>query len=261
MKPFAIRRLFKARDPREFKIVRSNLSKQTGFKSVGSATLSRIERGASCFEKTALALHEEIQKSKPDVGFEQLFEHAVPDWYDWDQVSKGAARIGRKLRYFGADAVLTFPGPSQIFASLTIAKALSNEEFLRTPIHTAVFGNKRARANAPALSGFIEVTTDEYTIFLPSALVQGDKNRKRRIAILDDAIITGLSMRTLKRFLIDRYRYQPESIWTACCVCFKDAVYRPDVSAYVAQEKEFHLPWGNSFSFESCFHGDLGHPR
>jgi hypothetical protein len=244
-----------------FKRVRSEIAKQANF-SVGSATISRIENGATCFEGTAQALCEDIQKTRPDLQFEQLFTLSAVDWYGWSEVNRGATRVGKSIfSRFKADAILTFPGPSQIFTSLAMAKSLSKEQFVCTPVHTAVLSSRKTRSNTLAASGFLEIPTDRYKIFVPGALILGDRKRKRRIAIVDDSVVTGLTMQALKMNLVERYKYHSENIWTACCVCFKDAVYRPDSIAFKAEEKHFHLPWGDSFSFESCFRGTLDHPR
>jgi hypothetical protein len=187
--------------------------------------------------------------------FDGLFESALPENYDWAMVMKWARRAGKwTFRNFRADCLLTTPGPSAIFANLMMATTLSPPEFLLKPVHVASF-LKGAYPISP-YKGFNTIEVGHYTILVPKTLFQGDRRHTRRIAIVDDCVITGRAIAALRAYLKKR-GYKPKTVGSVCGVSFVGAESLPETtptfSAFVVQKQPFRLPWGYSYSFEDCF--------
>ncbi|HXM61770.1 MAG TPA: phosphoribosyltransferase [Terriglobales bacterium] len=128
---------------------------------------------------------------------------------------------------------------------------------VKTPVYTAFFLDKES----PAVPGFSEVTMAKFKILLPTALVKGDSPKWRRIAIVDDSITTGWSMKALTDYLC-RAGYKRANIKTACCVCYQGVKVvhgeQPDISPFRASMSRYRMPWGYAYSFESCFEVSSG---
>ena len=92
------------------------------------------------------------------VPFENLFELATgEDYYGWGKVEAAAMRVGKNLfgRKFSATAVITYSGPSAIFASLVMAKTLSpGTTLLTTPVYLAMHMSRKAFTKIHAPEGF-----------------------------------------------------------------------------------------------------------
>ncbi|SRR5216684_2248782 len=182
----------------------------------------------------------------------------APKQYTWDDLIHGAKNVAEKIfrdNKFHADAVLTFSGPSSIFAGLVLA-TLSREAFMRIPVYTAIFVDKNARGSFPT---FDTVPTPLFKILVPRALTT---DRTRRIAVIDDTIISGVTMDKLREFF--KAHYNPANVKFACCVCYEGRMLPhltpPEIIGLFPPEprKKFRMPWSepfclDSFCFEDCF--------
>jgi len=158
--------------------------------------------------------------------------------------------------------VLTFPGPSSIFANLVITRFLSPEKFLRIPVYTASFADNRPLADVSAFREIVLKNT--FRLLMPRALVEDIPDQKRkniRVAIIDDSIITGTAMRVLRDYL-QTVGYEKENVRVGCCVCHEDVLKssnKPDHWHISTHSDYYSLPWGDSFSFDSYFVPESGY--
>jgi len=218
---------------------------------ISGPTMSRLERGLPVEKTTAELVFGYLTriayKDSQNFGaFNAWFDELSADVYEWDQVIRGADIVGKKIFHrFRADAVLTFPGASAIFTNLVMARSLSPEEFLRKPVHMAWFENKRLPAKA--FSSFTRAERGTWSILVPKAL-DGSNRQMRTVAIVDDHIISGVTLDSLKRHLIENHNYTSDRIIGACCVLGPNPIipWNPrDVRAFVAEKADFLLPWGH----------------
>lgn len=133
-----------------------------------------------------------------------------------------------------------------------MARALSKEEVVGVRVYTAFFID----SEKPSVPGFDRIKMGKFKMLVPIGLTADDPKRRRRIAIVDDAVRTGWSFKELVMYLRKK-GYARANIRTACCVCYQGVkeVHRqePDISHFRPVSLNFAMPWGNSFSFESCF--------
>jgi hypothetical protein len=251
-----VRRLFRAKNPEELANIRASLAKQNMLKGIGTATVSRAERGHVLRETTARRLYEALRTDK---SFEQLFELAMPRVagrrisFSWPQLMSAAGRIGRKiLREFRADLVLTFSGHSAIFASLAMVKALPRKQLLNLPTYLVLVRDLKPFSAVAGLPGFTPVPKDGFVLFIPDGLSEGDHERKKRIAIIDDSIVTGEAIVALKGHLYT-LGYKPSSIRVGCFVCQELTTLiperRPDFWEFTTSSTNYRLPWGDPLWF------------
>jgi adenine/guanine phosphoribosyltransferase-like PRPP-binding protein len=177
--------------------------------------------------------------------------------YTFREVIEEAKWIGKRVfDDFRPDAVLTFPGDGLIFAGLAMTQALSATERIRVPVYTVRLVTK----GSPAISGFRAVSTKpknpdkEFTVLVPNPLIEDDPDRQRKIAIIDDTIISGVTMDALRDDFYNNLGYAKPNIQVACCVCYEartfDYEQPPDIYRLVSPEPKFEMPWGPSFCFE-----------
>ncbi len=229
---------------------------------ISGPTMSRLERGLpvekTSAEKVFSYLTTIAHERREDIGaLNAWFDELSPDVYDWDQVVRGAEIVGKKIFHrFRAAAVLTFPGASAIFTNLVMARSLSPEEFLRKPVHMAWFQSKKLPAKA--FSSFTRAERGTWSILVPKAL-DGSNKQMRTVAIVDDHIVSGVTLDSLKRHLVEQHNYTIDRIIGACCVLGPHPTipWNPrDVRAFVAEKPDFLLPWGLlSRSFEAQIRG------
>lgn len=199
----------------------------------------------------------------------KLFADAfdVPEWvvriprtpsgrrYAWEDILAGARQVAREIGFKPPplDAVLTFPGASSLFASLVLASRGNPRRFLRIPVYMVSF--KRLDEPGP-FEGFSDASTKRFKILVPSALFTG---RHKRVIVIDDVILSGVTMETLRGQLLGPY-FQEGNLKFACCICAQNvAAYRekPEIiglkEAGIAKDSDFLLPWGKPYANEDAF--------
>jgi hypothetical protein len=174
--------------------------------------------------------------------------------YTWDEVIAGAEHVGKEIfsDLFRADAILTFSGPSSVFAGIVLAQAVGKPS-VRVPVYTAFCDAKNQLRQH--LGSFYPVPTDLFTILLPKALAEPANGKPtKNLAIIDDTIITGEAMRALREYFSRDRRYK---VRVACCICYEARLLKsqvpPEVYKFKATSPHFLLPWGlESYSFEDA---------
>jgi len=231
------------------------------FKEAHSTPKSKLSGHAEAFHihilRRAVASH---YYGEPDSTFDvvrgasaQAFRHHS---YDWTNLVNGAVRVGRYVfEEFAADAVITFSGHSAIFASLVMVKVLPRERLLGMPVYLAMARDIDPAGTPPPLPGFAVVRGREgrFEVLVPHALADADPERKKNIAIIDDAITTGEAIITLKHYLLDTLEYRRASIRVGCFVCHELTTSlpdgRPDVWEFITDTTAYRLPWGDPLWF------------
>ncbi len=166
--------------------------------------------------------------------------------YTWEELLEGADEVGKHIiSQFKPDVVLSFAGPGAVFANLVLARTLNRKKLLAMKLFVGKFLDKEAPVDSLVSAEFDVVTGDRLHVLLPKGLQQGDRSWK--IAILDETVATGSSMRVIKKYLSD-LGYQ--QVRTGCLVCCEGAKlvdpHTVDFAAYFNTGNTFVLPWGKS---------------
>jgi len=255
--------LWRAKDPEELVRLRKKVCGQAAT-GVTPITAWRIENGKPCKEENAKTYYAGLRQTK--LGFKSLFEVAADDDYvGWVRVGDAASRVGKHLfgKPFGATAVVTYAGPSALFASFVMAKTLpAGGALLTTPVHLAMHMSRRAFAKireVPKSFTVLEESedqekADQCVVLVPNALKQDDPQCKYKIAIIDDVIMTGRPLRLLKTFLTKTRGYKADHIKVGCCVCHEMTLLRrdettPAVYGFSTESKSVRFPWGDGIFF------------
>jgi hypothetical protein len=217
---------FRAKDLKEIVELRKHLYDQNTIPGLKPLTAWRIEHGRPCKRETAETYHSALRTNLP---FGRFFELATDeDYYGWGRVEDAAVRVGEFLfGDFKATAVVTYVGPSAVFASLAMAKSSrADGALLTTPVYPAMHMTLREFKKMRAPHGFTPLNEDQHepeadqcVVLVPKALDDDDKRRTYRIAIIDDAIMTGRPLRLVKRHLLETLGYKADRIKVGCCVC------------------------------------------
>jgi len=166
--------------------------------------------------------------------------------YTWDELVEGADKVGKGIiKQFKPDVVLSFAGPGAVFANLVLARALNRKSLSAMRLYMGRFLDKGTSPDATVSDDYDIVTGDRLHVLLPKGLQQGDRSWK--IAVLDETVTTGSSMRLIKKYLNDLgYR----NVRAGCLVCCESAkLVDPntvDFAAYSNVGNTFVLPWGKS---------------
>jgi adenine/guanine phosphoribosyltransferase-like PRPP-binding protein len=252
----------KAKDPQELVRLReqANLG-QKELPRVSESSVQRVERGEGVTWIVADKIHKALREATQTIKtFDDLFvcdRKKADDGprYAWKEIVPAAARVATRIfEEFHPDAVLTFPAASSLFAGLVFAKAAaaSLRDAFRTPVYTALLLNKAG----PEIEGYHSILTEpenperRFKILLPKALFS-----YRKIAVIDDTIISGVTMRALRKEF-RKPDYAHIVVTFACCVWHSGLRITervpPEIRGIeqpVATEK-FQMPWGDAFSFE-----------
>jgi len=173
-------------------------------------------------------------------------------FYSFEDMMAGARQAAKELalKWPPADAVLTFPGASSIFAGLVL-RTLALRKFLRIPVYTAIF--KELDDHGP-FEEFEVVPTTRYKLLVPRALF---KSRHERVIVIDDVILSGIAMEGLRK-KCEEY-FDKKNVIFACCICDRHVTYRerPKVIGLrrrgLAKDSDFLLPWGKPYANEDAF--------
>lgn len=166
--------------------------------------------------------------------------------YTWEELVEGADNVGKHIiSQFKPDVVISFAGPGAVFANLVLARSLNRKALFAMKLFTGKFLDKGAPPEELVSEEFDVITGDRLHVLLPRGLQQGDRSWK--IAILDETVTTGSSMRLIKRYLKDLGYHH---VRAGCLVCCEGAKlvdpHTVDFAAYVNAGNKFVLPWGKT---------------
>lgn len=248
---------WRARDPRELIALRKGRP-QDQIGKISGSSVKRIEGGERVTEGTGReyvsGLHTATLTMQP---FEELFLHdpekpgEKPD-YSWQQIQDGAVSVAKQVfEEFRPDAILTFAGASAIFTGMVCFAAKDIGEVFRTPIYTAMLVNKAC----PEPDWCDTILTEpedpdkQFKILVPKIVFT-----HKRVVVIDDTLITGVTMRALRSQFSKRHDIL---VKFACAVCHsglltKDKLrLRPIVGIEEPVTKDnFYMPWGKAICFE-----------
>jgi adenine/guanine phosphoribosyltransferase-like PRPP-binding protein len=249
-----------AQDPDELTtlIARTGIHR-TDFKKWGcsDSSLRRAKTGVS--EDTAKQIAKALNTSEvTGKAYTELFKYdppgrsEMPD-YSMHQVCEAAARVAEQIfEDFKPDVILTFPGHGSVITGLVCNKA--PQVVFATPVYTAML----ASTNCPTPTGFESVSTapeleeEEYQIFVPE-----DVFDYKRVAVIDDVILTGEAMRALRSKFAS---HKGVEIRFACCVAHNRFKQRNTRSPEIVGipnptfKDSILWPWGRSGCFEDLPH-------
>lgn len=164
----------------------------------------------------------------------------------WEEFVEGADKVGKRVfAQFKADAAISFAGPGAVFTNLVIARCLDHKGVKDVRLFIGKFVEKRAELDTSITDEFDLLVGERFDILLPKALRLG--NRSWKIAVLDETVTTGFSMRSVRRHLTDLgYSH----VFTACFVCCEAARtidrHPVDYAAEYSVDNKFSLPWGKA---------------
>lgn len=246
---------WRANDPKELVSLRGNLAR----KEIGSeTTVKRIEGGVRVTEELARAYVAGLQRKKLTTKrFEDLILHdpqkpGDPPDYSWQQIQEGAVSVATQVfEVLRPDAILTFAGASDIFTGMVCAAAKDIVEVFRTPIYTAMLVNKAG----PELDWCDTILTlpenpdKQFKILVPKMVFS-----YRRVIVIDDTLISGVTMRAL-RSEFGKPEHRGILIKFACCVCHSGLLTPDKLKPIVGIEEpvtkdNFYMPWGKAICFE-----------
>lgn len=175
--------------------------------------------------------------------------------YSWDELVSGAARVAQEICKDGKvffDAVLTFPGPSSIFCGLVLA-TLPLKTFINLPVYTIQFVD----ANAPVPQGrsqyFQKIKVGTFNVLVPKEVFE----KPMRIIVIDDTILTGGTMKEMRKYF--KARYGDWVVEFACCICYEGRTLLTEqppeiIGLPLEQRLRFPMPWdSHSFCFEDAY--------
>lgn len=166
--------------------------------------------------------------------------------FSWESMTEGAQAIGKKLRAFKPNVIITFAGASSIFANLVLVKCMKRSDLLQIHLYTALFMEKTVSSAALVIPGFKLLESDRFFVLVPEALEREDK--EARILVIDDTVTTGSSMRVLKEHL-HTLGHPRDRIIGACFVCYQGATLGHNCAAdwvhKTTSNADYLLPWGD----------------
>lgn len=174
--------------------------------------------------------------------------------YSFEDVWEGAREVGEQVfGSFNANAILTFAGPSAVFANLVMARYLEREALLEMPVCLALqrdWQPSDPKRKLPMAPGYTSVPGEGVVIFIPDTLAELTKESRKplRLAVIDDVIISAAVMASLRPYLQKRLGSLAR-IEFACFICFdkipKVMRYRkPEFASVWSETENFTLPWG-----------------
>lgn len=215
-------------------------------------TIKRAERGERKQLGIMLRIAEALEIKPMEISRDLNIEPGSAMNYTWDDLITGAKKVGDEIfgsKAFCADAILTFPGPSSLFCGLVLA--MLPLKALLIPVYTAVFVDAKTSTFGRS-SYFHVISMPAYKLLVPRELT-ADKTKK--IAVVDDNVITGGAMEKLRTFF--RKNYEPRNVKFACCICYEGRTFPTEVPPEIIgltrleQRRKFPMPWGrDSFCFE-----------
>lgn len=259
-----MRRSFRAIDPEGLVELRKKLYDQKGIPKMTQFTAWRIENGRPCTAESAKAFYSALRTKIP---FEKLFKAtAGAEYFGWPEVESAAAKVGKNLFHgFKATVVLSYVGPSSIFASLAMANAPDEDgPRLVTPVHLAMHMTFEMFKKVKPPHGFITLKddddqpeADQCVVLMPGTLDIDDPKREHRIAFIDDALITGRPLRLIRHYL-KQLGYRADAVQIGCCVCHKVILAQRDETTPATYgfatnidplTENVRFPWGDAVFF------------
>ena len=229
------------------KYVEAAIKSETG-QRVSEPTIKRVLRGEPITED----ILDKIAKTfRVPPWVLTISRDSKSTFYRFEDIMAGARQAAKELtlKWPPADAVLTFPGASSIFAGLVL-RTLALKKFLRIPVYTAIFKELKDRGS---FRHFHVVTTRRYKLLVPKALF---KSRHKRIVVIDDVILSGIAMEELWKKL--GKHFGEKNVRFVCCICASYVTYRnrPVIGLRkrgVEKSSDFLLPWGKPYANEDAF--------
>jgi len=198
--------------------------------------------------------------SGPGVG------HEPGRKYEWNEVREAARSVGEEVfGKFRANVIVSYPGPSAIFANLVLVEGLPERKaLLGKPVYLVQQRDwtetSRSR-KAETLAGHRTLIGENVAILVPSALLNliRTKRRQLRVAVIDDVILSGNLPALLRPYLVKKLGKR-ERVMFACFAYFKDTTdvigREEPFSIEKVTSANFELPWGMPF----WFRGDAAPP-
>ncbi len=234
---------------------RKNLASEA---KVNLYTIKRAERGNNMRPETITSISNALEVSPAEISHGFIGGPDNVRAYTWGDLMVGAEAVSSKIFNNDkvlVDAVLTFPGPSSIFCGLVLA-LLPLRVLIRIPVYTGIFVDAET-AISTRKKYFHAITVRpprarEFKLLIPQELIDG---KAKKIIVIDDAIITGGTMKKLREVLAKKCEVR-----FACCICYdgRDLLsdQLPEIIGLHPLEprKRFPMPWGrDSFCFEEAF--------
>ena len=235
---------------------------------VSKSTVWRIEHAKGKFKRESAESY--LGAISSDLSLLDAFEPDDPYGgegpYTWGQVEAAAKVVGGRLFKWGANIILTFSGHSWIFASIVLAVTLEKDRdrLLSIPVYVAPTMDWEPSKAIPERPGFVSLPAlepDEETkryglaVLMPKDFPEADRKHKRRVAVIDDSISSGVVPPAVRKYLWKSCRYRKEDVKLDCCVCVKnvmlgEAERQPDYPAPLQPEtSNFSFPWGHPIWF------------
>jgi hypothetical protein len=127
----------------------------------------------------------------------------------WLEILDAADNVGRYVfEKFNANAILTFAGHSAFFANLVLVRSLPADKMLELPVYLALQRDWSLdmTSELPREFGYETFRGEDVVVLVPHALTQLPEDRRAslRLAVIDDVVISGDVVFTLKRDLKPR---------------------------------------------------------
>lgn len=160
--------------------------------------------------------------------------------YSWTDIYKACEVLGIYMkRRIKPDLILCFSGPSGIVTNLIVE---STNYFI--PVYTIIL-EKKERGQEISLD-LTTVQTSRWKLHFPNNL---SNMINKKICIIDDAVISGDSLNSVKESLI-QLGFKKDNIRTCSIVCTmvaKLANKSPDKYVYLTDQTSFFMPWGKGY--------------
>jgi hypoxanthine phosphoribosyltransferase len=120
--------------------------------------------------------------------------------------------------------------------------------YLPLPLYTVIQKKEQGRARGTVIPGYPNTAeTSTWNLFFPDALKHISH---KKLVVIDDCVLTGSLLATVRRMLIHEFKFEEDNIRTAVLVYSEPGVAGhtggevPDFAAYRSAVSPFYLPWG-----------------
>jgi hypoxanthine phosphoribosyltransferase len=165
--------------------------------------------------------------------------------FDCADVEYGIKKIcnNTKIKEFKPNAIISISGPGSIIASLYLTQS---DEYL--PIFLCISQKLDQKTNLFTSENYESFTTANWITHVPKQI---KSLKDKKVAIIDDTMRTGETMDALYQMLTDKYKFSKNNILRVAMFVTKtaeDSTRAPEVKAFVINESEFYIPWGDNCS-------------
>jgi len=130
-------------------------------------------------------------------------------------------------------------------AGATIANLVSDQFTGQPPVYVGISTWKDAPHGKSATDSYADFDTGKWLVSIPRDLIS---YKSAKILILDDFVMSGKFLETLKDWLVSE-GMKPEQIGSASVAVTKMAIkleMAPDFYWWTADDDEFYWPWGKA---------------